>query len=64
MERELYELISKCLRDELQIWETANYPVRQLVRTALFSLSERMAEEFKRINPEFDREKFVKAFSQ
>jgi len=31
---------------------------------ALFSASERMAEEFKRNNPEFDREKFVKAFSE
>jgi len=64
MTEKFYESIAECFQDELQNWKTSNYPVRQLVRTALFSASERMAEEFKRNNPEFDREKFVKAFSE
>ncbi len=64
MNEMIYESISECLKKELQSWKTENYPVKLIVRTVLFGASERMAEEFKKKNPEFDREKFVKAFSQ
>jgi len=64
MTEEFYKSINECFQKELQSWKTESYHIRQLVRVALFSASERMAEEFKRNNPEFDREKFVKAFSE
>ncbi len=60
----IYKSIIQRLKEEQKSWKTDNHTIRMIVRVALFSASERMAEEFERNNPEFDREMFVKAFSQ
>jgi hypothetical protein len=62
MKGEFYELIVKCMLEELRDWQNKSYTLGHVARTVLSGAGDKMAAEFANKDTEFDYRKFMDQF--
>jgi hypothetical protein len=62
MKWDFYELIAKCMLQELRNWQNESYSIGHLARIVLLGAGDKMAAEFANKDTEFDYCKFMDLF--